>query len=172
MAARRAMSGCSQGAGLARTVAARKARALSGLMARPAHGRPRPRCRTACPYDPAPTFLNRTCVWLGGALSGLMERPAPRPTPPALPNGPPLPPPPHFFKPYLCVAWWRVERLDGEARPTSDPARGAERPARTTPPQLFPKPSPVLYLARALSGLMAGPAPRPTPPAVPNGLPL
>src|SRR5579859_6515135 len=35
MAARRANSGCSPGAGLARTVAARKARALSGLMKRP-----------------------------------------------------------------------------------------------------------------------------------------
>src|SRR5579859_1291445 len=53
-----AKSGCSPGAGLARTVAARKARALSGLMKRP--------------------------------------------------------------------------------RPTDDPARGAERLALTTPPQLFP----------------------------------
>src|SRR5579859_1581887 len=39
----------------------------------PPHLRPRPRCRTACPYDPAPTFLKPyLCVawwrveWLDG----------------------------------------------------------------------------------------------------------
>jgi len=39
-----------------------------------------------------------------------------------------------------CAEGPRVEWFDGEARPTDDPARGAEWPARTTPQQLFPKP--------------------------------
>src|SRR5579859_5775044 len=39
-----------------------------------------------------------------------------------------------------CAEGPRVERLDGEARPTDDPARGAERPALTTPQQLFKNP--------------------------------
>src|SRR5579859_3112505 len=75
MAARRAMSGCSQGAGLARTVAARKARALSGLMARPAHGRPRPVCRTAGPYDPARNFFLKTVAFglVSGGIDGALE---------------------------------------------------------------------------------------------------
>src|SRR5579859_358557 len=43
----------------------------------------------------------------------------------------------------------RVEWLDDEARPTYDPARGAERPGLTTPQQLFPKkPSLVVEPAR------------------------
>jgi len=49
-----------------------------------------------------------------------------------------------------CAEGPRVEWLDGEARPTDDPARGAERPARTTAQQLFPKPSLVVEPARAL----------------------
>src|SRR5579859_1114543 len=40
-----------------------------------------------------------------------------------------------------CAEGPRVEWFDGEARPTDDAARGAERPALTTPQQLFPKPS-------------------------------
>src|SRR5579859_850946 len=39
-----------------------------------------------------------------------------------------------------CAEGPRVEWFDDEARPTHDPARGAERPARTTPPQTFLKP--------------------------------
>jgi len=62
-----------------------------------------------------------------------------------------------------CAEGPRVEWLDGEARPTDDPARGAERPARTTPPQPSQKPSLVIEPACALSGLMARPAPRTTP---------
>src|ERR1700731_1488512 len=38
-----------------------------------------------------------------------------------------------------CAEGPRVGRFDEEARPTYDPARGAERPGRTPPPQLFLK---------------------------------
>src|SRR5579859_775182 len=38
-----------------------------------------------------------------------------------------------------CAEGPRVEWFDEEARPTYDPARGAEWPARTIPQQLFPK---------------------------------
>ena len=62
-----------------------------------------------------------------------------------------------------CAEGPRVEWFDDEARPTDDPARGAERLARTTPQQLFPKTVSCAYLARVLSGLMARPAPRTTP---------
>src|SRR5579859_4074324 len=89
MAARRAMSGCSPGAGLARTVAARKARALSGLMTRPAPRPTPPAVPNGLPSSahkqlfPKPSLV----VELARALSGLMARPAPRITPPAVPNG-------------------------------------------------------------------------------------
>src|SRR5579859_4736989 len=39
-----------------------------------------------------------------------------------------------------CAEGPRVEWFDDEARPTYDPARGAERLALTTRQQLFPKP--------------------------------
>src|SRR5579859_3128779 len=51
-----------------------------------------------------------------------------------------------------CAEGPRVEWLDGEARPTDDPARGAERPDRTTPPQLFLKPSSSLGLPCRTAG--------------------
>src|SRR5579859_3324058 len=70
-----------------------------------------------------------------------------------------------------CAEGPRVEWLDGEARPTDDPARGAERPDRTTPPQLFLKP----YLCVAwwrVERLDGEARPTDDPAAVPNGLPV
>ncbi|HLZ28534.1 MAG TPA: hypothetical protein VKV73_14570, partial [Chloroflexota bacterium] len=43
-----------------------------------------------------------------------------------------------------CAEGPRVEWFDGEARPTYDPARGAERPGFISPQQLFPKKKPSL----------------------------
>src|SRR5579859_2991196 len=77
-------SGCSPGAGLARTVAARKARALSGLMARPAPRMSPPAVPNGLPLRPHNNFLkNRSLVIEPArALSGLMARHAPvRPRP-------------------------------------------------------------------------------------------
>jgi len=62
MAARRAMSGCSQGAGLARTVAARKARALGFLMERPAPRTTPPAVPNGLPVPPRNNFFKTVLV--------------------------------------------------------------------------------------------------------------
>src|SRR5579859_1706371 len=101
-------SGCSQGAGLARTVDARKARALSGLMARPAPPTTPPAVPNGLPsssrnnFFPKPSFA----VEPARALSGLMARPAPRTTPPVVPNGLPLRPQNNFSQNRLLLAAW------------------------------------------------------------------
>src|SRR5579859_863121 len=64
VAARRAMSGCSQGAGLARTVAARKARALSGLMTRPAPRTTPPAVPNGLPVRPHNNFFQNRSLLL------------------------------------------------------------------------------------------------------------
>src|SRR5579859_6353100 len=71
-----AKSGCTPGAGQARTVAARKARALSGLMARPAPRTTPPAVPNGLPLTTPPQlFKTRTCGWLGGAWGcGLVAR--------------------------------------------------------------------------------------------------
>src|SRR5579859_5597728 len=119
-------SGCTPGAGLARTVAARKARALSGLMTRPAP-------RTTPPAVP----------------NGLASRPRNNFSPknrllllslPAVPNGLPVRPHNNFSQNrLLCLPCPRVEWLDGEARPTDDPAGGAKRLDLVSPQQFFLK---------------------------------
>src|SRR5579859_8114368 len=136
-------SGCTTGAGRARTVAARRSR--WGLHSS-RHGRPGARRTPLDAWPPAGEVRGRSVV-------RMFPRSGPRT------DG-------------RCAEGPRVEWFDGEARPTDDPACGAERPDLTTRQQLFPKPSLVVEPARALSGLMARPAPRTTPPAVPNGLPV
>src|SRR5579859_4908908 len=66
-------SGCTPGAGLARTVAARKARALSGLMASPAPPTTPPAVPNGLPVRPRNNFL-RTVLVRRRLSRGLHER--------------------------------------------------------------------------------------------------